>query len=228
MNKLKKCFLFTDEEFLKAKTKTLLNVKCSHCDKIFTQKKKYILDRIRYNTNIFCSQQCSGNSLKAERKECNCFLCGKTFVRKVYEINKAIHNFCSYSCNVTYQNRNKKTGTNISKLEKWIQAELIRIYPKMEFVFNNSKAINAELDIYIPNLNLAFELNGIFHYEPIFGKDKLEKTKNTDVRKFAACSEKNISLCVIDISGQKNFKVQTSYKYFNIICDIINEKVADN
>ena len=226
MDKLKKYFLFSNEEFEKAKNYTLLKVKCSECEKEFTQKKKYILDRIRYNTKIFCSRQCSVNSLKAERKECSCFLCGKKFIRKVYEINKATHSFCSYVCNGNYNSRNKKTGTKISKLEKWIQSELIKIYPNMKFILNNSQTINAELDIYIHSLKLAFELNGIFHYEPIFGKDKLEQTKNNDVRKFAECANNNIGLCVIDTSGQKYFKIETSHKYLKIICDIINERMA--
>ena len=226
MNKLKKYFLFSDKEFEKAKNYTLLKVKCSQCEKEFTQKKKYILDRIRYNTNIFCSRQCSGKALKSEWKECKCFLCGKTFIRKSYEINRVIHNFCSCSCNMTYKNKNKMNGTRISKLEIWLQSELIKIYPQTEFVFNGIKAINAELDIYIPSLKLAFELNGIFHYEPIFGKDKLEQTKNNDVRKFAECANNNIGLCVIDTSGQKYFKIETSHKYLKIICDIINERMA--
>ena len=37
------------------------------------------------------------------------------------------------------------------------------------------EAINSELDVYVPSLNLAFELNGIFHYEPIYGEKKLNQ-----------------------------------------------------
>ena len=71
------------------------------------------------------------------------------------------------------------------------------------------------------DLKIAFELNGIFHYEPIYGKEKLESIKNNDDRKFQACLEKGIEFCVIDTSGSKSFKPERDRKYLNIIEDII-------
>ena len=73
-------------------------------------------------------------------------------------------------------------------------------------------------------MNLAFELNGIYHYEPIHGNDKLLKIQNNDNRKFQACLEQGIELCIIDSSQQKYFKKQSSEKYLNIISTIINNK----
>ena len=81
-----------------------------------------------------------------------------------------------------------------------------------------------ELDIYIPSLKLAFELNGIYHYEPIHGSDKLNKIQNNDNRKFQACAEQGISLCIIDTSSQSYFKENTSEKFLKIIINIINSK----
>ena len=80
-------------------------------------------------------------------------------------------------------------------------------------------------DIYIPSLKLAIELNGIFHYEPIFGEDKLKKVQNNDNRKFQACLEKEIEFCIIDTSQQKYFKEKTSQKYLSIITEIIDLKL---
>ena len=85
--------------------------------------------------------------------------------------------------------------------------------------------IKSELDIFIPALKFAFELNGIFHYEPIYGQDKLKSIINNDDRKFQACLEHNIELCIIDSSKQKRFTEQLSKQYLNIICDIINKKL---
>lgn len=59
------------------------------------------------------------------------------------------------------------------------------------------------MDIYIPVLSLAFELNGIFHYEPIYGEGKLLSIQNNDDRKFQACLEHDIELCIINSSEQK-------------------------
>lgn len=100
------------------------------------------------------------------------------------------------------------------------------IYNNIKIIYNDRKTIGAELDIYIPSLKLAFELNGIVHYEPIFGKEKLSRIQTNDNRKFQACLEKNIELCTIDISSQKYFKEESSNDFLNIITNIINIKMA--
>lgn len=82
-----------------------------------------------------------------------------------------------------------------------------------------------ELDIFIPKLKLAFELNGIFHYEPIFGNEKLKMTQKNDKNKFQLCQENNISLCIIDTSALKYFKEQNAEKYLNIVTNVINESI---
>ena len=81
------------------------------------------------------------------------------------------------------------------------------------------------MDIYIPSLNLAFELNGIFHYEPIFGESKLQQIQNNDQRKFQACLYKNIELCIIDTSHHKYVKPSTSKKYLDIVVYLIDLKL---
>lgn len=138
---------------------------------------------------------------------------------------KSQNTFCSKSCAATYNNTHKTHGTRRSKLEKYLEEELTKLYPKLEIHFNRKDAINSELDIYIPSLSLAFELNGIFHYEPIYGKDKLASIQNNDKRKFAACNDASISLCVIDTSSLNYFKPKKAEKYLNIIIKIINENL---
>jgi hypothetical protein len=103
-----------------------------------------------------------------------------------------------------------------------LEAQLTTLYPTLDILYSDKTTINSELDIYIPSLRLAFELNGIFHYEPIYGEDKLTQITNNDNRKFQACLEQAIQLCIIDTSGQKYFKESTSQKYLDIITTIIN------
>ena len=71
---------------------------------------------------------------------------------------------------------------------------------------------------------MAFELNGIFHYEPIFGESKLEQIQNNDSRKFQACLENGIELCIIDASSLTYFKEKSAKKYLDIITNIIDNK----
>jgi len=90
-------------------------------------------------------------------------------------------------------------------------------------LFNDKTTINSELDIYFPDLKLAFELNGIFHYEPIFSQNKLDQIQNNDNRKFQACIEQGIELCIIDSSSLKYFKESNCKKYLDIIVNIISK-----
>ena len=63
-----------------------------------------------------------------------------------------------------------------------------------------------ELDIYIPNIKLAIELNDPVHYIPMYGEKMLKKTKNKDIIKQIECRQLGISLLIIDISQQTYFK----------------------
>jgi hypothetical protein len=201
-------------------------LRCTQCDKVYTLKQKFVKSYIKKYDLNFCSQKCRAQSEKKQQKVA-CKTCGTEVIRKRKEIKKTKNNFCSLSCSATYHNKNKKYGTKRSKLEVWLEGQLLHLYPNLEFHFNQNDTIGSELDIYIPSLKLAFELNGIFHYEPIFGVDKLEKTQNTDSNKFQRCIEHEISLCVVDISQQKYFKVSTSKKYLDIITNIIDKNIGD-
>ena len=106
-----------------------------------------------------------------------------------------------------------------------METKLTELYPNLDIQYNLKEAINSELDIYIPSLKLAFELNGIYHYEPIHGTERLMKIQNNDNNKFQKCIENGISLCIIDTSSLKYFKEQASIKYLNLIKTIIDEKL---
>lgn len=217
---------FNNYTYLTSKSTDLLSCNCENCGNEFKIQKKYIAQEFKYNRGRikFCSINCF-NINKTKIKSINCSNCGKSFDIKNIELNKSKSNnhFCSRSCAAIYNNTHKVIGSRRSKLEKYLEDSLRSLYPTLDFIFNNKTAINSELDIYIPSLKLAFELNGIFHYEPIYGGDKLNKIKNNDDRKFQACLEQNIELCIIDTSQQKYFKEITSQIYLNIICDVINK-----
>lgn len=152
-----------------------------------------------------------------------CSNCGVEKTKFACDLKKVKNSFCSSSCAATYNNTHKTHGYRRSKLEKWLESELLRIFPDLDFHFNRKDAISSELDIYIPSLKLAFELNGIFHYEPIYGEEKLKQIQNNDSRKFQACLEKGIELCIIDSSKFSYFKPEKAQKYLDIILMIIKK-----
>lgn len=142
-------------------------------------------------------------------------------------MNELKNDFCTQSCAAKYHNAHKKGGCRVSKLERWLQAQLPALFPDLEFHFNRVDAILAELDIYVPALKLAFELNGIFHYIPVFGPDKLSKMQGNDQRKVQACIERGISLCVMDVSSMSYFKPVKAQKYLDIVANLIRTTLSD-
>jgi len=201
---------------------TYIDLTCKKCGKLFKTRENYYNHRIKRGSIVlFCSTRCNNDFRIQVRIKKQCKHCGSSF--NVREKEKKT--FCSKSCSATFNNCNKKHGTRVSKLEIWIKEKLSDIYSRLKILYNEKETINSELDIYIPELKLAFELNGIFHYEPIHGKDLLKRIKNNDNRKFQACLEKDIELCIIDTSSQKVFKEETSEKFLHIIKNIINSKL---
>jgi hypothetical protein len=218
--------LYTEKEFESAKSTDLLPCKCTICNNTFYKQKRVIKRTVTNydrNTGDFCSRECKRKS-EGGIESVICTNCGKTFEKHTSEIKKSKsgNHFCSKSCGVTYNNKHKTTGIRRSKLEIYIENYLKSTHPDIEILFNNKTIINSELDIYLPKHKLAFELSGIFHYEPIFGKEKLSQIQNNDNRKFQACIEQGIELCIIDTSELKYFKEKNAVKYLNIILQIIN------
>lgn len=219
--------LYTEAEFNNAKTNDLLLCKCYNCQQHFKKLKKHIKHEIKFNEGRvkFCSEKCY-RLFSRSRETVECKNCHSSFEKYPANIKRTTNNnFCSQSCAASYNNKHKTTGTIRSKLEIWLEDELKILYPNLHIDYNKTSAINSELDIYIPSLNIAFELNGIFHYEPIYGIDKLQKIKENDVSKSKACHDAKIDLCIIDTSGQKYVKPSTSQKYLDIITEIIKKRL---
>lgn len=222
--------LYTKSEFENSKMQDKLPLECVHCGNQFLKNKNDICKVIK-NSNFkiackYCSKKCKYES-QNKKIQVTCKNCQKQFLKNPNQIAKTVNNFCSRSCSATYNNTHKTKGNRRSKLEMWLEKQLIEIFPNLKFDFNKTNSINSELDIYIPSLKIAFELNGIFHYEPIFGKTKLNKIKNNDKRKFQACLENQIELCIIDSSSLNYFKPEKAKKYLDIICSVIQEKIKN-
>lgn len=203
---------------------------CCWCNKeyeVSSDKKSKTLYRFRTaGKKYYCSEECRLAARgRSKILPVECTNCGKLFKpsNKKDSRSKSSNRFCCQSCAASYNNKHKTTGTRRSKLEKWLEEKLTILYPTLEIKYCDKTAINSELDIYIPSFKLAFELNGIYHYEPIHGQNKLEQIQRNDANKFQLCQENNISLCVIDTSQHKYVTEKSSKKYLDIIVEIIEQ-----
>ena len=217
-------------DFDSAKSRGLILLKCKTCSGFFKKPKNQVQASVNNNKSgkrkiqmSFCSRKCYSIAQVTSLTK-NCTNCQKEIFVPLHDTKRRDNFFCSHSCSATYNNINKTHGYRRSKLEIWLESKFTELYPALEIHFNRKDAINSELDIYIPGLKLAFELNGIFHYEDIYGT--LDKIQNNDRRKLQACAERGIAFCVIDTSGQKYFKESTSQKYLEIIVKVLSEKMV--
>lgn len=152
-----------------------------------------------------------------------CQECNTEFKKEGCEIKRTKNNFCSKSCSASYNNRNKKHGCNISKLELYLQ-EYLSGY---NFEYNNRIVCDGlELDIYIDELKLAFEINGMVHYKPIYGDEKFEDIIKKDKLKNNLAKEKNITLHTI--KNEKNFDHKYGKKVLERIYFLIHKHKFNN
>jgi len=216
--------LFTQDEFNNSKSRDKLPCQCHICSNPFYKIKYDIQKYLKSDKShriMFCSLNC-----RKTKKLIKCSNCGCSFEKLPSQMEKSSNHFCSQSCSATYNNKNKTHGNRRSKLEIWLEEQLTILYPNLQIDFNKKEIIGSELDIYFPSLNLAIELNGIFHYEPIYGVNKLSQIQENDKSKTKLCHDLKIDLCIIDVSQQKYVKPSTSQKYLDIIVKIVNSRIT--
>ena len=220
-------FLFTEKEYTKAKFRDLLPCKCDVCGTIVHRIKKHFFDKKKNHSKYdFCSHKCQAQ-LQDTRIQCICLYCGKEFYRQKKELDKSKNGncFCSRSCFASYNNAHKDYGYRRSKFELYVEKILKDTFPNLDIIFNSSSIIGYELDIYIPSLKLAFEINGIFHYKQIYSEEGFQRIQEIDKQKIIECENQNIQLFVIDISNIKNFSEEKANPFIHEILTTIKEKL---
>lgn len=114
--------------------------------------------------------------------------------------------FCCRECKQEYKFKHSRKKR--SKLEKYLVKQIKTEFKNLKVISNDREVLheNLELDIYLPDINIAFEINGKMHYEFIkYFHHKLINFINQQVRdnrKRLLCYQNNIQLIII-----KNFKV---------------------
>lgn len=77
-----------------------------------------------------------------------------------------------------------------------------------DFLKSRFSQKNLELDMYNHEMKLAFEYNGIQHYEPIYGEQRLQVSLRNDQEKIQLCQQQGVTLITL-----KYAKNHSSDKY---------------
>lgn len=196
-------------------------VECRNCGKQVEKTASRYNESIKNGWNFFCSLSCR-YGYQENGIEIPCAQCQK-FVRKTPgQVRQTKSNvFCSKSCAALYNNSRKHRGTRRSKLEKFIEQHLRIELPNLDLECNSNRLIGTELDFYFPELRLAIEVNGIFHYEPIYGQEKLERIQENDKQKVARCLQAGIELFIIDVSNESHLTLKAKEKYWMIFKELV-------
>lgn len=207
----------------------IIKLVCPICSNYF-ERDLYEYNRtLKKGRQILCSRKCnnklaSNNLGRKDKISVTCIQCDKSFLKRVCEIKRSKNNFCSRSCSAKYNNVHKNHGCRRSALEKFIENKIRENFKNLPLICNDKKAINSELDFYFPTLNLAIEINGILHYEPIYGKQKLTSIQNNDSKKLRLCDEHKIDLAVIAVID-KYISCKVKIKYWEIIKNLISDRI---
>lgn len=218
--------LISSDYLTKTGRDDLISLDCPYCKNAFKTKRFLLQRNIKSGRLKFCSAKCSSLSQR-NRVECICAECNKMFIRTPAWVSKFKRAFCSQTCSGSYNNKHKTYGTRRSKLEIWIEEKLEENFKQFDIHFNRKDAIESELDIFIPHLKLAFELNGIHHYRNIHGDAVFKRVQANDRRKASTCREKNVELVVINTSMQKRFTKESSIEFLELIKGHINKRISD-
>jgi very-short-patch-repair endonuclease len=106
-----------------------------------------------------------------------------------------------------------KTG---SKLEKYLLSKLIEDNYKVDF-HKEQSLLNTKLqiDLFLPTLNIAIEVDGPSHFQPVWGQDVLDRNKKYDNKKTGLLLGRG---CVI-------IRVKQNYDFSKARAGIIYDKV---
>lgn len=197
-------------------------ISCYYCGTHHYKAQCEILRGIKRNKRFYCSRACYQQS-QITKQLVTCANCNKSFFKNQSQIKQTNNNFCSKSCAATFNNKNKKYGIRRSKLEKLIEEHILQFYPNLQFLCNNKEIIGSELDFYFPSLRLAIQINGIFHSQPIYGQEKLDKIIQLDQEKRDKCNRLLIKLIEIDCSTDKYLNKSLIKKRLEEIDNILAE-----
>ena len=125
----------------------------------------------------------------------------------------------------------REAGKTGSKLEKFLFNKLLSDGWIVEF-HKEQSILNTKLqiDLFVPKLNVAIEIDGPSHFEPVWGDDTLKRNKKYDDKKTGLIIGKGLFL--IRIKQTKDFSRARGLVIFNklleLLRDIQNNKITQD
>lgn len=175
------------------------SLSCAYCGTTFERQSKN-MHVSRRAINVFCGAWCQQKHRTFVNTSIqNCKTCGTIVRRQNTQAKKSKSGFifCSKSCSATYRNKNAKKSRR-SKCEIKLFNLLQEEFPDLIMIANDKTMLSGmEVDIAIPSLMMAIEWNGIVHFKPIYGEEKLASIRQKDADKKILANTYSINLIVV-------------------------------
>lgn len=207
--------LIDDATFGGLRSRDLVPFACVACGATFHRRKHHVQAALKRgggaggHTMESCSPDCGRALVSARASRIVCTECGVHVRRPPSEIAKVRRPFCSRRCSMIYRNRGKDLGkTKRSRGEEYLAELIASEFPGISVQRNVRDVLPSglEIDLLLPDLGIAIEVNGPVHVLPIYGEDKLSAVQAIDRRKRVEIDAAGLRLVEIDISHCRSGK----------------------
>lgn len=178
---------------------------CDQCGVVFYRPPSVLKDR----KHLFCTQNCF-DVFQNTKTLVACEKCGKQIWKTPSAMLKD-HHFCGKKCFFKFSFPESQMEVELEKLVKPLGIP----YRRNDWTVLKKASCrkrDLELDFYFPTINFAIEVNGIAHYEPIYGKKALEVVQRNGKIKRRKCKELGIILRVVKPGNCKRETYMPRYK----------------
>lgn len=119
----------------------------------------------------------------------------------------------------------RKTSKVGSKLEHFLLENLTQDGYKVEFhKEQNLSNTKLQIDLYLPTMGIAIEVDGPSHFEPVWGDDSLQKNKKSDKKKSGLIIGKGLKL--IRLRQTHDFSKTRANLLYEKLQQIIKDKTS--